>query len=335
MLERGIDEGFLPLSELERLIDGLALDDRDVEWIYEELDRYNVDLRDDTGQPAAPITYANGDLAAATADSLQLFLNELRRYPLLTAKQEVALAKRIERGDVAARHQMINSNLRLVISIAKRYRSDEMPLVDLIQEGILGLIRAVDKFDWRRGFKFSTYATWWIRQAVQRGIANKSRTIRLPVHVADRERKLARCEVELAVRLGRPPTEDEIAAAAQLTPSELAVVRRTARAVTSLDVPLGEEGEVTLHDMISSEAATEEEIALRLGIETVRRAVSELPEPQRRVIELRYGLDGDAASLTKAAKALRLTPQRVRQLEKQALAGLAEKRELQALREAA
>jgi RNA polymerase primary sigma factor len=336
LLEQGIEEGFLPLSQLERLAEALELDDAEVERLYEELDEYGIELRDDAGRTAAATVYANGDLAAATADSLQLFLNEMSRYPLLTATEEVELAIRIEHGDLAAKHRMINSNLRLVVSIAKRYHSPEMPLLDLIQEGILGLIRAVEKFDWRRGFKFSTYATWWIRQAVQRGIANKARTIRVPVHIADRERKIAQAEVLLAARLGRPPTDDEIAAALRLTRSQFADVRRSARIVTSLDVPRGEEGDGTLHEILAGEdAATEETITLRLGIETIRRAVAELPERERRVIELRYGLDGEAATLKQIAKTLGLTPDRVRQIEEKALARLAEERELQALREVA
>src|SRR5581483_10693708 len=179
--------------------------------------------------------YSNETVAAMTTDSLQLFLNEAGRYKLLTAAEEVALAKRIERGDQEAKNLMINSNLRLVVSIAKRYQGHGLSLLDLIQEGVIGLIRAVEKFDHRRGFKFSTYATWWIRQAVQRAVANKARTIRVPVDVFDRERKLARTERELAASLGREPTEEEVVAAAGLTEDELVRVREAARAVTSLD----------------------------------------------------------------------------------------------------
>ena len=180
---------------------------------------------------APDAVYVNGDLAVATTDALQLFLNEAGRYELLTAQQEVELAKRIERGDKAAKDLMINSNLRLVVSIAKKYQGHGISLLDLIQEGIIGLIRAVEKFDWRRGFKFSTYATWWIRQAVQRGVANKSRTIRIPVHIVEREQKIARAERELTLRLARPPSDDEIARHAKLSPKHVAEVRAAARAI--------------------------------------------------------------------------------------------------------
>ena len=188
-------------------------------------------------------TYVNGDLAVSTTDALQLFLNEAGRWPLLTKEEEVELAKRIERGDEEAKERMINSNLRLVVSIAKRYQGHGLSLLDLIQEGIIGLIRAVEKFDWRRGFKFSTYATWWIRQAVQRGVANKSRTIRLPVHIADREQQMARAERVLAPKLGRQPTEEEIAKQAKLPLKQVREVRQAARAITSLDKPLGADSE--------------------------------------------------------------------------------------------
>src|SRR5437879_10658877 len=180
-----------------------------------------------------------------TTDSLQLFLNEAGRYPLPTAAEEVELAKAIEQGDPAAKERMVNSNLRLVVSIAKKYQGHGLSLLDLIQEGIIGLIRAVEKFDWRRGFKFSTYATWWIRQAVQRGVANKSRTIRIPVHIVEREQKIARAERELTLKLARPPTDPEIAKHAKLSPKHDAEVRAAARAVTSRDRPVSEAGATT------------------------------------------------------------------------------------------
>ena len=202
----------------------------------------------------------------ATTDALQLFLNEAARWPLLTAAEEVELAKRIERGDKAAKDRMINSNLRLVVSIAKKYQGHGLSLLDLIQEGIIGLIRAVEKFDWRRGFKFSTYATWWIRQAVQRGVANKSRTIRIPVHIAEREQKIARAERELTAKLGRPPTDAELAEAAKLSLKHVNEVRQAARAVTSLDKPLGDDNEASLGDLIAANPTTvEEEVHVSLA----------------------------------------------------------------------
>jgi RNA polymerase primary sigma factor len=279
--------------------------------------------------------YVNGDLAAATTDALQIFLNEAGRYPLLTAVEEVELAKRVERGDKAAKDRMINSNLRLVISIAKRYQGHDLPLLDLIQEGIIGLIRAVEKFDWRKGFKFSTYATWWIRQAVQRGVANKSRTIRVPVHISEREQKLRRAERELQAKLGRDPDEKEVARAAKLPLKQVREVRQAARAVTSLDRPVGEEGDATYGDIVAREEAPppEEEVRVMLGREALHRAIAELPEREREVVKLRYGLngDGDPASLEEIGRRLGLTRERVRQIEAVALERLAVNRELEAL----
>src|SRR5437016_3010893 len=193
LLEQGEAEGCINLSAFSELTQELELDVEELEGLYEQLDERGIALTDDCGVGGrADSTYVNGDLAVATTDALQLFLNEAGRYPLLTAAEEVELAKRVERGDREAKDRMINSNLRLVVSIAKRYQGHGLSLLDLIQEGIIGLIRAVEKFDWRRGFKFSTYATWWIRQAVQRGVANKSRTIRIPVHIAEREREVVK-----------------------------------------------------------------------------------------------------------------------------------------------
>src|SRR5829696_798026 len=188
MLDAGEDVGCLNLSEFSAAVQELELDDDELEALYVDLEERGISLSDDCGRAAAnDATYVNGDLATATTDSLQLFLNEAGRYPLLTAAEEVELAKKIERGDMQAKNRMINSNLRLVVSIAKRYQTQGITLGDLVQEGVLGLIRAAEKFDWRKGFKFSTYATWWIRQAVQRGVANKARTIRIPVHIVERE----------------------------------------------------------------------------------------------------------------------------------------------------
>src|SRR5919202_43018 len=240
LLDRGEEQGCINISELEQLAAALELEEDDVERIYERAEARGIEICDDCGrEDAADSTYVNGDLAVATTDALQLFLNEIGRYPLLTASEEVELAKRIERGDQDAKDLMINSNLRLVVSIAKKYRGHGLSLLDLIQEGIIGLIRAVEKFDYRKGFKFSTYATWWIRQAVQRGVANKSRTIRIPVHIAEREQKIARAERELTHTLERPPTDDEVAKAAKLSMKHVREVREAARAVTSLDRPIG------------------------------------------------------------------------------------------------
>ena len=207
LLDRAEEHECLEYSALDELVEALELGEDDLEDLYDEIARRGIELRDDCGREAKT-TYVNGDLAVATTDALQLFMQEIGRYPLLTKEQEIELAKRVERGDLEAKEQMINSNLRLVVSIAKRYQGHGLSLLDLIQEGIIGLIRAVEKFDWRKGFKFSTYATWWIRQAVQRGVANKSREIRVPVHIVEREQRISRAERDLARSSGacRPTT---------------------------------------------------------------------------------------------------------------------------------
>src|SRR5436189_3508241 len=235
LLERGEEHGCLSLSQLGEFVQEHELDEDQLSHLYEELEARHIDLTDDCGHDENESTYVNGDLAVATTDALQLFLNEAARWPLLTAEEEVELAKAIERGDARAKERMINSNLRLVVSIAKRYQGHGLTLLDLIQEGIIGLIRAVEKFDWRKGYKFSTYATWWIRQAVQRGVANKARTIRMPVHIVDRERKIARAERDLVATLERPPTDEEIAERSKLPVKQVREVRTAARAVASLD----------------------------------------------------------------------------------------------------
>jgi RNA polymerase primary sigma factor len=338
LLAHGEEEGCIELSEVDELAQRLDLEDEDVQALYEEIERRGVQLKDDCGRAEAQgATYVNGDLAHATTDALQLFLNEVGRYRLLTAKEEVELAKRIERGDQEAKERMINSNLRLVVSIAKRYQGHGLSLLDLIQEGIIGLIRAVEKFDWRRGYKFSTYATWWIRQAVQRGVANKAREIRIPVHIVEREQKIGRAERELTVKLGRVPTEAEIAKAAKLPLKQVREVKHAARAVTSLDKPIGESEGGSLGELVSGKAPSpEEEVTISLGQDVLRRAVSQLPERERDVVKMRYGLNGDVepASLDEIGRRLGLTRERVRQIEANALERLSVQREIEALRAA-
>src|SRR5919109_215423 len=336
LIEQGEEKGCVNLSAFTELTQELELEDEALEALYAELDERGIELTDDCGNAQTKdSTYVNGDLAVQTTDALQLFLNEAGRYPLLTAQEEVELAKRIERGDKAAKDRMVNSNLRLVVSIAKKYQGHGLSLLDLIQEGIIGLIRAVEKFDWRRGFKFSTYATWWIRQAVQRGVANKSRTIRIPVHIADREQRIARAERLLAPQLGRQPTEEEIAKQAKLPLKQLREVRQAARAITSLDRPVGDDGDAALGDLFPSEQVEpEEEITVSLEQDVVRRAVAQLPEREREVVKRRYGMDGDRdpASLEAIGRELGLTRERVRQLEASALEQLAVNREVETLK---
>ena len=339
LIDQAEEQGCINLSQFSELVQELELDDDDVARVYEQLEERGIDVADDCGQVHdEEATFVNGDLNHATTDALQLFLNEAGRYKLLTAEEEVELAKRIERGDKEAKDLMINSNLRLVVSIAKRYQGHGLSLLDLIQEGIIGLIRAVEKFDYRKGFKFSTYATWWIRQAVQRGVANKSRTIRIPVHIVEREQKIARAERELVVKLGRQPTDQELAKAAKLPLKQVREVKTAARAVTSLDKPIGEDDSGSLGELFAAEQTeTQEEVEISLREETLRKAVGELPEREQTVLKLRYGLNGDEEplSLESIGKRLGLTRERVRQIEANALQTLSMLREVEGLREAA
>ena len=335
LIALGEEEGCVNLSRFNEFVAEHELDDDEIARLCEELDERSIEVADDCGRESEQSTYVNGHLAVATTDALQLFLNEAGRWPLLTKEEEVELAKRIERGDAEAKERMINSNLRLVVSIAKRYQGHGLSLLDLIQEGIIGLIRAVEKFDWRRGFKFSTYATWWIRQAVQRGVANKSRTIRIPVHIAEREQRIGRAERALAPKLGRQPTEEEVAEHAKLPLKQLREVRQAARAITSLDRPIGADSAGSLGDLFASEeAAPEEELTVSLEQDVLRRAIAQLPDREQEVVKRRYGLNGDRdpASLEAIGRELGLTRERVRQIEASALEQLAVNREIEALK---
>ena len=340
LLTHGEEQGCLNLSQFVELLNEAELEDEDVEILYAQLDERHIELSDDCSRLEVPDTptYVNHDLAVATTDALQLFLNEAARWPLLTAAEEVELAKRIERGDKEAKDRMINSNLRLVVSIAKKYQGHGLSLLDLIQEGIIGLIRAAEKFDWRKGFKFSTYATWWIRQAVQRGVANKSRTIRIPVHIAERETKIARAERELTAELGRAPTDAEVSQRSKISPKHVKEVRGAARAVTSLDRPVGDDGDASLGDLFAGEdASPEEEVTVSFEHEVLHRALADLPEREQIVLTLRYGLDAerDPMSLESIGRELGITRERVRQLESAGLERLAMRREIGALNVAA
>src|SRR3954452_10320554 len=335
LMEHAEEAGCVNLSAFTQVLTELDLDDEEVAALYDQFEEHGVELTDDCSLPdVAETHYSNETVAAMTTDSLQLFLNEAGRYPLLTAAEEVELAKLIERGDRRAKDRMINSNLRLVVSIAKKYQGHGLPLIDLIQEGIIGLIRAVEKFDWRRGFKFSTYATWWIRQAVQRGVANKSRTIRIPVHIVEREQKIARAERELVLQLERAPTDAKVAEKAKLNRKPAKEARAAARPVASLDKPIGDESDTAFGDLVAQESGNvEEEVVVSLGDDALHRAIATLPPREMLVIKLRYGIDTkhDPKSLEEIGREMGITRERVRQIETQALARLAEQREVAAL----
>ena len=338
LVDRGVEQGCVDLSEIDELAQALELEEDSLTSLYEQLDARGIELRDDCGRlDVEVVAPSQSALASATTDALQLFLNEIGRHRLLTPAEEIDLAKRIERGDLAAKERMINANLRLVVSIAKKYQGSELTLLDLIQEGILGLIRAVEKFDWRRGYRFSTYATWWIRQAVERGMDAKARAIKLPINLVRSQRKLARAENALSLKLDRPPTDAELAAEAQLSVEEINALRDAARAVTSLDRPLGEGEDAAFGDLLPDEGPEPDELVhVSLRQEALKRALSELPEREREVVSLRYGLTGqDPTPLREIGRRLGITPERVRQIESKALGRLGRMRELEALRQAA
>jgi RNA polymerase primary sigma factor len=275
--------------------------------------------------------------AEGTTESFQLFLNQASRYPLLTKEEEIDLAQRIERGDLEAKDRLINSNLRLVVSIARKYQGFGLPLQDLVQEAMLGLIRAAEKFDWRRGYKFSTYATLWIRQSIQRGLDNSGREIRVPAHVAQQLRNLNRTESELTAKLDRSPTEEELAENSKFTLEEVASLRDLSRVTASLDATVSGDSETTLGELRADEApAIEDDVVDREREEAVGAALAHLPEPERKVLQMRFGTGGEAEwTLREVGRHLGITQERARQLENQALERLATAGALDAWREAA
>ena len=290
-----------------------------------------------SGSAASELRSRTEATVDGSLDSLELFFRQARTHSLLTAEEEIDLAQRIERGDLEAKERMINANLRLVVAQARRYQGHGLPLEDLVQEGMLGLIRAVEKFDWRKGFKFSTYGTLWIRQAIQRGLQNSGRTIRVPVHVAQRQVKVRRIEGELNLKLGREPTDEEIATVAELDVEQVAEMRELARGLSSLDQPVGEDGETALGDLLPSDGpAPADQVALAQRDSRLAEVVSQLPELEREVIERRFGLSGDEPrTLRQTGTDLGITPTRASELEARALARLASHRELESLRDAA
>jgi RNA polymerase primary sigma factor len=336
LVEAAEHSGAISLDALAEAVELLELDSVDVEQLQRELELRGVEIVSGEVEPfveapgPAPVEL---HAAESTTDALQLFLREAGRRPLLTAAREVELAKRIERGDLAAKAEMIEANLRLVVSIAKNYRNQGLPFLDLIQEGTLGLIRAVEKFDWRRGYKFSTYATWWIRQAVARALADKGRTIRMPVHVVERMQRVGRAERALWAQLGREPTLDEIADRASLAIAQVRELRTAARASSSLDQPVGEHDDATLGDFVSGdEPLPEELVEATLRSEALTRALQKLCLRERQVVILRYGLAGEEpTTLEEIGRRLGLTRERVRQIEAESLRRLAATSDLKAL----
>jgi RNA polymerase primary sigma factor len=344
LVDTAEERGTLLQSELNEVLEPLNLDPIETDLLHRELETRSIDIVNDIDEdgeatpqpieaepPPAPaplqITWET------TTDALQLFLREAGRHPLLTAAQEVELAKKIEAHDMAAKTRMIQSNLRLVVSIAKNYRNQGLPFLDLIQEGTLGLIRAVEKFDWRRGYKFSTYATWWIRQAVARALADKARTIRMPVHIVERLQKMNRAERSLWSRLGREPTLEEIADEANLPVQQAIEVRAAARASTSLDAPVGEADDATLGDFVAGDEPLPDELVEdSLRSQTLADALRSLPERHRAVVILRYGLDdAEPKTLEDIGRRLGLTRERVRQIEVEALKRLSTLHEMKSV----
>jgi RNA polymerase primary sigma factor len=316
------ERGSIEETELEAFAAEHDLEEDELAALRAELEAREVDV---VVPGAAPEASESHELSGTT-DALTLFMTRAGRYPLLTAAEEVALAKRIERGDATAKERMINSNLRLVISIAKRYQGHDVPLLDLVQDGVIGLNRAVEKFDWRKGFKFSTYATWWIRQACQRSISSQSATIRVPTHVHERRLKLGRVRGRLRAQLGREPTREELAEAAELSPKHVDEALDAAEAPVSLNQRVGAEDEGELGDLFDDPLAAdpEDEAVDSLQRLEVRRALSGLPERERRVLELRFGLDGPPQPLETIGKELGISRERVRQVEGEAMTRLAE-----------
>ncbi len=325
--------GSVRSAELVEVLEPHALEPLELDAVYRMLEERGIEVLEDDREREAPPPPPVTAPPESTTDALQLFLRETGRHPLLTAPQEVELAKKIERGDMEAKQHMIQSNLRLVVSIAKNYRNQGLPFLDLIQEGTLGLIRAVEKFDWRRGFKFSTYATWWIRQAVARALADKARTIRMPVHIVERLQKMNRAERHLWTQLGREPSLEEIAEEASLPLQQAREVRAAARAATSLDQPVGDHDDAVLGDFVAGEGLLpEEQVELSLRSQALAAALQALGAREREVLVLRYGLaDHEPKTLEEIGRRLGLTRERVRQIEVEALRRLSTLREIEAV----
>jgi RNA polymerase primary sigma factor len=346
LVARGQELGFLALGEVSDALEAADLDEEAVEALYRHLDELGIEVLEDAEARARQVELADeGDRPRSlnqkteiSTDSLQLFLKDVGKVPLLTARQEVELARKIELGDLEAKRKMVEANLRLVVSIAKNYRNQGLSFLDLIQEGTLGLVRAAEKFDYRKGFKFSTYATWWIRQAVARAIADKGRTIRMPVHVVEKLNKINRAERKLISELGREPSIAEISAVTQISEAEVESIKRSAQTPVSLEKPVGDEEESEFGQFIADDKAPSPEDAAEtvLRSEALRDVLNTLSYRERRVLELRYGLGGEhPRTLDEVGRTFNVTRERIRQIENQSLQKLASLMEAQRLRDVA
>jgi RNA polymerase primary sigma factor len=320
LLDAGRQSGHLNADEIAVALDELDLDAAQIDDFYHALEELHIEVvaTDEEQEPAVPEPAPR----EVSTDALQLFLKDIGKVDLLTAAQEVELAKRIERGDHGAKQEMVEANLRLVVSIAKKYRNQGLPFLDLIQEGTIGLVRAAEKFDYRKGFKFSTYATWWIRQAVARALADKARTIRMPVHVVEKLNKIVRSERKLRAEFGREPTSVEIARDLELTPDEVEQIRRSAQTPVSLEKPVGDEDESEFGHFLTDEnqELPDEAAEVTLRKETLKKILGSLSPRERQVLELRYGLDGQhPRTLDEVGRTFNVTRERIRQIENQSL----------------
>ena len=318
LLETGRESGQLTADEIAVALDELDLEPTQIDDFYHALEELHIEVVVAVEEEERPVEAAR----EVSTDSLQLFLKDIGKVDLLTAAQEVELAKRIERGDHSAKQEMVEANLRLVVSIAKKYRNQGLPFLDLIQEGTIGLVRAAEKFDYRKGFKFSTYATWWIRQAVARALADKARTIRMPVHVVEKLNKIVRSERKLRAELGSEPTAAEIARDLDLTGDEVEHIRRSAQTPVSLEKPVGDEDESEFGHFITDEnmPLPDEEAEITMRKETLGKILGTLSSRERQVLELRYGLDGQhPRTLDEVGRTFNVTRERIRQIENQSL----------------
>jgi RNA polymerase primary sigma factor len=336
LLQVGRQAGKLNADEIAVTLDELSLDTGQIDEFYVLVEELHIEVVQGEEEPVEDTLDLEGP--DISTDALQLFLKDIGKVDLLTAPQEVELAKRIERGDHLAKQSMVEANLRLVVSIAKRYRNQGLPFLDLIQEGTIGLVRAAEKFDYRKGFKFSTYATWWIRQAVARALADKARTIRMPVHVVEKLNKIVRSERKLRGELGREPNSSEIARDLDLSPEEVDQIRRSAQLPVSLEKPVGEDDESEFGHFLTDEGAQlpEEAAEQALRRDTLKQVLCSLSPREQRILELRYGLDGEQPrTLDEVGRAFNVTRERIRQIENQCLKKLRALADCQKLRDVA